>query len=349
MKGLYNILRWFNVLLIFLTFLAYLSPYINPESFSWLNIIGTAYPWLLLANVLFVILWAFLKNKYFLFSLCTILMGWSHLSRFIGFNFSTTEATANSIRVASFNTSGLGYLADEDTLKHWQHVNNLVGFLNQKGSLDILCLQEVSGIRAQYAVDKFGFKYKHHIPYHGAAIVSKYPILNSGEVEFKTRTNSCLWADIKVGPKTIRVYSVHLKSNRVSTETEKLLKSGDLQQRETWSDIKGVFGKFRYTSKIRVQQAEKVKTHARKSPHPVILCGDFNETSTSYVYQLLAEGMKDSFQEAGFGIGSTYAGRIPALRIDFILSDPRFNVRKFNILKKAYSDHYPIVASFELP
>ncbi len=269
-------------------------------------------------------------------------MGWNHFTSFIGLHPGGGVNEEESIRLVTFNTSGLGFLAAKDTNQHKQNIRDFIRDLNGQGPVDIFCLQEINSKHAQEAVEKFKFKYEHRIKYHGTAILSRYPIINSGEVDFGTRTNSCLWADIKIKNQVVRVYSAHLKSNRVSTETEKILKEGGIQGKETWSDIKGVFGKFRYTSKIRVEQAKMVRAHMMKSPHPVILCGDFNETPQSYIYALLSEGLQDSFRAAGFGLGSTYAGRIPALRIDYALIDPRLPVSDCQVLRADYSDHYPV-------
>lgn len=334
-------------MLILVTFIAYLTPYINPETFSWVNVLGTIYPWLLLANLLFAGFWIFVKNRYFLFSLACIILGWNHLTNFIGTSFSSPPAKAATVNILTFNTSGFSFLAGGSKEEHLKNVADFTKFINKNGRIDILCIQEVSSLAAQEVNDKLDFKYIHKIPYLGTSILSRYPIVQSGEIEFTTKTNSCVWADIQINNKTVRVYSLHLKSNQVSTETEYIINKGDINEKKTWADIKGVFGKFRYTSKIRVQQAQKVKAHIDKSPHPVILCGDFNETPLSYVYRMLSENLNDSFQKKGLGIGTTYAGSIPALRIDYILSDPGIKILDFKIFKEQHSDHFPIFAILE--
>ena len=37
----------------------------------------------------------------------------------------------------------------------------------------------------------------------------------------------------------------------------------------------------------RVSEALKIKKHINKSPYPVIVCGDFNDTPLSYTYSTL--------------------------------------------------------------
>ena len=82
------------------------------------------------------------------------------------------------------------------------------------------------------------------------------------------------------------------------------------------------------------------------SPYKVIVCGDFNDTPQSYTYNLLSENLNDSFKTKGVGFGTTYAGSIPALRIDYILTHEKIKVQSHKILKENYSDHFPVICKF---
>jgi hypothetical protein len=100
-----NLLRWLNVLIILATFVAYLSPFISPESIWFVSLFGTAYPWFLLGNVLMIVVWGIFKKKYFLFSLACIILGWSHLNGFVGLHFGSTKASGQTINVMTYNTN----------------------------------------------------------------------------------------------------------------------------------------------------------------------------------------------------------------------------------------------------
>jgi len=71
----------------------------------------------------------------------------------------------------------------------------------------------------------------------------------------------------------------------------------------------------------RARQAESLKSQIRKSPYPVIIAGDFNDTPVSYSYRKIRKGLNDSFVRSGYGAGFTYRGNYPANRIDYILYD----------------------------
>ena len=96
----------------------------------------------------------------------------------------------------------------------------------------------------------------------------------------------------------------------------------------------------------RALQAQVVKDHINRSPFPVIVVGDFNDTPVSYAYRKIRKGLNDSFVNSGYGAGFTYKGNYPPNRIDYILYDNSLINSYFEIIKVKYSDHYPIIAYF---
>ena len=77
-------------------------------------------------------------------------------------------------------------------------------------------------------------------------------------------------------------------------------------------------------------------------PYPLIMCGDFNDTPLSYAYKKISNDLKDAFVYAGYGLGNTYSGNLPPVRIDFILHSPSFNSHEFKVHGILLSDHYPV-------
>ncbi len=65
MRSLFgHLLKIASALVVILTLLAYVCPYVNPIRFSWLAFFGTAFPWILLANVLLLVIWAVQRNRF---------------------------------------------------------------------------------------------------------------------------------------------------------------------------------------------------------------------------------------------------------------------------------------------
>ena len=58
--------------------------------------------------------------------------------------------------------------------------------------------------------------------------------------------------------------------------------------------------------------------------------------------------MQDAFLKKGTGIGRTFTGLSPTLRIDYIFADHNFSIKQFKRVTKKYSDHFMLVADVEL-
>jgi len=339
-----NLLRWLNVFVIFATFLAYLSPYFSPEQYWGFSIFGLAYPWLLLVNILLLIFWGVLKKRYFFLFLASILMGWGHVSSLLGVNFSSDEKSEKAIKVMTYNAHNFYYLNKVKKKKNRKKIEKeLMEWIEKNKSVAIFCMQELGGRSIFF--NQLDWPYEHRLTGKTASIYSKFPILNKGSIPFKKSSNSALWADLDLGNnKKVRVYSIHLQSSQIDLKEIDVVAEGKIKEKETWLGLKGMFSKFKNASIIRSRQAEKVMGHVAQSPYPVIVGGDFNETPLSYIYRLFSKKLNNAFQAKGSGIGSTYGGKIPALKIDYIFTDPRIKILDHNIDRVPFSDHYPMTS-----
>jgi endonuclease/exonuclease/phosphatase family metal-dependent hydrolase len=147
--------------------------------------------------------------------------------------------------------------------------------------------------------------------------------------------------------KVLRLYNVHLQSNRVTKTTEKVIKKGELDEEQTWEDISFVLSRVGSATGLRAQQAQKLREHIMASKWPVVICGDFNDTPNSYVYALLSEGFNDTFRKKALGVGTTFAGSLPLLRIDYVLTEKTLKTYSCSTLREGgkFSDHYPVVVA----
>ncbi len=64
----------------------------------------------------------------------------------------------------------------------------------------------------------------------------------------------------------------------------------------------------------------------------------------SYAYQTIGENLQNAFEEKGSGLGRTFTGIAPTLRIDNIFASTSFTVNQFVRLPVKLSDHFPIIA-----
>ncbi len=339
----HRLLRWINILLILTTLLAYLAPYVSPEIFWPLSFFGLLYPWLLLGNVLCIIGWIIFRKAYFLFSLGCILLGWGHLQSYIGLHSGPRNYPEGSIRAMTFNAFGF---RNENRTPARLEPDELPGSFPLEG-MDIICFQEFpSPLRGNYFADYI----KENSPLKNAvfqkngslAIFSRFPVKAHGIHYFPNRANGYQYADLEIGGHIIRLFNVHLQSSSVSTIADQVAEDAKLQDKKTWLRIRGMMGRYKRASILRAKQAEEVAGKIKESPYPVLLCGDFNEIPQSYAYHTISQGLQDAFKAGGRGLGITYGGRIPALRIDYVMAGPEFEVLGHKIGRARFSDHFPV-------
>lgn len=337
-----------NLGVIAATFLAYLAPMIDPQLTWIISFFGLFYPILLILNVLFIVFWLVRKPKYSIASILCILLGINSLKGFISFNGSGPETEALSIRMITYNISNAAYGINKKLKNQQAKQKEFTEFLNEYADTDIFCFQEVGDFSYQVIKKVFADRYLYY-KNKGAVIVSRYPFGQKGEIDFGTITNSCLWADVDLGDETVRVYSFHLQSNQITRDAEKLANQSEIDQKQAWYDVKAILRKFRNRHLTRSTQSEKIAAHASKSPYRVILAGDLNDPPQSYTYRVISSLGKDAFREKGTGIGTTYAGKIPLLRIDYVIVDNALDVVDYSMINKRFSDHNAISTTISWP
>ena len=182
--------------------------------------------------------------------------------------------------------------------------------------------------------------------YYGIATYSRYPIIRKGEIRHPGSSSLSIYSDIVIKNDTFRIFNNHLQSFRLRRMERSLIEELASDDYQTMDEIKALSINLRQGFVRRALQAQLVKNYIDRSPYPVIVLGDFNDTPVSYAYRKIRKGLNDSFVKSGYGAGFTYRGNYPPNRIDYILYDNNLISTKFDILKVKYSDHYPIVASF---
>ncbi|MCC7245832.1 MAG: endonuclease/exonuclease/phosphatase family protein [Saprospiraceae bacterium] len=334
-----------SAVIILLTLFAYICPQVNPTTFSWFSFFGTAFPWLLLANLFLMGVWLWRWNRFAIYHAGILAFGWAYITGFIGFDFGKDVVPESAITVATHNLGGLFRGQKVTDALREKMVSNYARFLQENGFPDVLCTQETSGKFYRMLAEKMNYPHTFNLK-KGTVILSRYPIVAGGDVPFGKTANSTLWADVQLAEgKIIRVYNVHLQSNKVTVETEKVLDEGELDEEKTWHDIGSVLGRVGTATSVRAEQAIRLREHINACKYPVVLCGDFNDTPNSYVYAVLSGGLSDTFREKGLGLGTTFAGVLPLLRIDYILTEKSLKTFSCRTVRGNYSDHYPVFVS----
>ena len=95
-------------------------------------------------------------------------------------------------------------------------------------------------------------------------------------------------------------------------------------------------------------QTNMVQKALNESPYPSVICGDFNDVPNSYTYFNIRQDWQDAFLKKDFGIGRTFISLAPTLRIDYILVGNEFEVKQFDMIDEALSDHIMLLADIHL-
>ena len=368
----HRIILIINLVSVLILLVSYLAPYISPEKSIYLAYLGLLYPIWLVANFIFIIYWIVVRKWQFSISMFAIIFGILPLSRFIQMTLvQPTLDDSKSFKVMSFNVRVFD-------LYNWssniQTKNKTITFLHNTAP-DVICFQEyfrgegihfsvkdtlMEILEMDYVLENITVTTqkkkgpgKHHF---GSAIFSKYPIIFSEQYEFENeKNNHFCYVDIVKEKDTIRVFNAHLGSMRLQNADYQLIGGDDNKK---WAYEKAakedLFERMNLAYKKRTSQVKTVVEMIRKSPYPVILCTDLNDTPNSYAYNQLSKYLIDAFVKTGNGIGSTYVGDnffnriLPVNRIDFIFYSKAFKSAHFTTHQEILSDHKAISCELQL-
>ena len=324
-----KILYLANSLFATLLLLSFLLPYISPAIIPVFAILSLFVPVLLIMNFVFTIYWLLKLKKQFLLSFIILGIGCFLAPPFYKIS-SNTSSLNSDLKVISYNVKTFDLFSN---IKEIEKKQNGYDFIAEKNP-DILVIQEYyKSKKVQFSFPYKYVKFRSRISKYGMAIYSKFKILNAGSLNLKSSGNNIIFADILKEKDTIRIYNTHFESLRINPNQE------NFGEKNSEKLIERVSKSFK-------KQALQVKVflkHEKKWTGKKIVCGDFNNTSYSWMYHEISKNKKDAFIEAGKGFGQTYNYWFP-MRIDFILTDENAIVNQFSNYLEKYSDHYPIQA-----
>ncbi len=361
--SLFNrIALWLNYVAIIFLFLSVIAKYISPRVFWPLAFFGLGFPLFYAVNLFFLLYWLVQLKKQLIFSLIALVFSTQTLSLFVAWNKEEKTNQGKTLKITSFNCM----LFDLYNWKNNKQSRSRIFEEMAETNSDIYCFQEYYTSEEpgdfnnnDTLPDVLNTSYLHYdytttlreYDHWGIATFSKYPIINKGKIVFKTRNNNiCIYSDIVKNNDTFRVYNIHLQSISFSKADNQYLE--EIKQGvDSENDVeksKSILRRLKRAFIKRAQQTEAIKEHIKNCPYPFIICGDFNDTPSSYTYKQLSTGICDAFLEKGNGFGKTYAGEWPKFRIDYILYSNPFSCVKFIRHPDTFTDHHPITANLIL-
>lgn len=365
-----RIVFYLNIAAVWALVMAYLASRNSPADYWFFAFFGLGYPVILVFNFLFFTYWLIQLRWQALLSLTAMVIGLRTMDNFYHVPLFTKPLKATEAQLAQNPEETykiMSYNVRLFDLYNWTNnttTRDQIFKLLADEAPDIICFQEFyyeddgqfnsldtmqSFLKAKniYLESTTTVQKKNHF---GIATFSKFPILNTGKIVFgKTADNLVIYTDLAIGKDTVRVYNAHLQSIRLQQEDYRVLK--DIMQGPQIDELggaKNIMERLKKAFVRRAWQAEVLAAHAENCPYRAIICGDFNDSPTSYTYATLTRNFYDAFKQSSSGLGRTHIGTSAALRIDYILHSPGIKTAGFETIARELSDHYPIVCDFQV-
>lgn len=286
-----------------------------------------------------------------LYSTITMLIGYKFILSTVALNFDTGGAHDFSVLTYNSRVFNVYDHLNED----YERSKQMINWIKHEES-DIKCFQEFYNKSASKVfntskqLQQNGKYYSFVEPKlsskgqeFGVAIFSKFPIVNKGRIEFKTKSrNDAIYADVLLKKDTIRIINVHLQSMSIAENVFE--EKWDLK-----TNLRTLGRKLKNGFIARAQQLAAIEKYITNCPHRVVLCGDLNDPPYSYTYFKLQSMLQSAFEHAANGFGFSYNGKLFFLRIDNqFYGNGLKPTNHFTLRDIDYSDHFPVKAFYAI-
>lgn len=329
------------------TCVAYYSSYIQPDILNHLVLIQFAFPYLWLANAVLVVV-DLIKGKYLKIIFPLLVAVFTLKGALSVFNIGRGEEfsqEAKRLKVLTYNI-------------HFMSLSSLeaIGEFIQEQDADIVCLQEAN-YSTWVKLKPWTKAYKYASCHHKKAqlvIMSKFPLQEKNFEDGNPFDVFSQWVDVTIEKEKIQLINCHLASNKLDSAQIDMFDINhaqkDFPREEIKKQVDITVSKLLTAYQRRQAQVETLEKSLLSSDNKFLICGDFNDMAISYTYQVMKRvGLKDSFYEVGRGLGDTYNGKLPPIRIDYVWYSPdRIKALNYKEIKVPYSDHFPVLVNLEL-
>lgn len=334
---------------------AMLSPYVSPLRTQIPSFLNLAYP-ILLTGILLLLITSIVLRSWRIaigYALVLVLSSGYILTYLPLHSAQLTEE--RDLRVITYNVANFGFT-------HGDKSPCAIDLIGESGA-NIICLQESlspeqirrSGQEGRELVKK----YPHRI-YHSddrLLMMSKYPILRSGTIDYHSYTNGSAWYLLRLSSdRTLLLVNNHMESYSLGSGEKETFRSylKDPKLENLMSQLLAVKRRLGPSLNVRAGAANSVREKVRAleaEHHPsyTIICGDLNDTPMSYCYSRIRDDYRDAFVDKGGGLGISFNEPFYAFRIDHLFYGGSLEATAAKIPSRAKcSDHNPLLVDFKM-
>lgn len=300
--------------------LALLAPWVPPALCWPIGLVAIAFPWLYLLLLPFTLL---TRSRT---GLVLLLLGAPQLPSYVNL---VGRNQRGQFRILSCNLNYFG-INPKHTQPGRAPIQQLVDHVRQLAP-DLVCAQDSTPNQGQGRAEFLGALPFPHSWWArgGQSFYANAPLEHGDDVAFAEAYNGYASVDLLVQGKPLRVINLHLQSYALM-------------------DWRLGPERMRAGLQARSAQTDQVAAAIASSPHPVIVCGDFNDVPDSYAYRRISAGLQDGFRAAGSGLARTYRGTLPAGRIDYIFASPQLRFTSYtHIRSPSFDDHDWVLAELD--
>lgn len=331
-------------------FLCVISPFISPNFWVFTSYFGLAFWFILGFNLLILICLIFLKaKKWILLPLIALIIAIPSFKRSYSIKQKTTEP--GNIKVMTYNVC---HFSDVTSDKNHNSKQDIIDIINAQNP-DIVCMQESGQWNDKTAKDfaeKINCKYYafNNVKHNGNVFFSKYPLFKDDFTDKCDANTTYVVRGVDAGGLgKFYLECVHLQSFMITNDEIEYINDARIYDRKSDAIGKSVFFKLKEGFEGRTADTKDLVENLPVNGMPIVVCGDFNDTPMSYTYRRMRKaGMNDAFLEVGTGLGKTYCGKLPLLRIDYFWHNDYIVPMTYERVKKKLSDHYPIIMTFNV-
>ena len=326
-KAMANIL---SALILILSVLLLLLPYLPPALAGRLVGIGYGALVIIIANILATLL---RKRWWRRVHLAIVVLSLPLIWAYVPLIPKEPKPGQQSVSIVSWNVDN--FLVSCDTMLHSARYMRTL-------QPDIICLQERphevkvawTDILDALPQHRHAVRNSYEDEVLNLAILSCHPIIATGERTFKGTYNKYLWADVATKADTLRIFCVHLQTTGITPPHQSpLLQEGTGEVKRRAHKASRIV----HHAIFRDEQALTLYNDIRQSPHPVVVCGDFNDTPCGYPARRLRTVLTDFSRRPPFC--GTFKRWHSILKIDHMMCSRSLRPLSYQIADTPWSDH----------